>query len=161
MPVIHVICIFLAQTYTRLNKVGICLSHQQTRRVIDRLAEKHDHLLKTWKALCESNALAQVPALEAMTPMSTVDTASQSSQSNGNGSLSSKGVAMFHENCYMIYSFTNICTAAACMVLCLSVLPIVNSYSCIISMYIVWKLYIITLCCIYFIVISFSYRCYY
>ena len=68
---------FLAQTYTRLNKVGICLSHQQTRRVIDRLAEKHDHLLKIWKAMHESNALVQVYALEVMTPMTTVDSARQ------------------------------------------------------------------------------------
>lgn len=88
--------IYFAQTYTRLNKVGICLSHKQTLRIIDKLAEKHDHLLRTWKTLSETDAVVQPPVLEAMTPMSTaIDSASQSSQSSqadGNQSPASKGV---------------------------------------------------------------------
>jgi len=42
------------QTYTRLNKLGICHSHQHTLQVIDRLAGSHDTLLKRQKSSAEA-----------------------------------------------------------------------------------------------------------
>ena len=47
------ITICLLQTYSRLNKVGICLSHVQTQRVVEKLSSGHDKLLKELKANLE------------------------------------------------------------------------------------------------------------
>ena len=50
------------QVYTRLNKLGFCLSHAQTLRVIDRLAEGHDQVMQSWKALVEQKVLIESPS---------------------------------------------------------------------------------------------------
>ncbi len=59
---------FLLQTYTRLNKLGICLSHMQVLRVVDRFGKGHDHLPKIWKDAVEKKHSTVVPAAQNVPP---------------------------------------------------------------------------------------------
>ena len=39
----------LMQVYTRLHKLGICMSHKSTVRLLDKLGEGHDAEVHKWK----------------------------------------------------------------------------------------------------------------
>ena len=49
--IIHFIII---QTYTRLSRLGVCLSRHQTRIIIDDLAASHDEEVRAWKDTMET-----------------------------------------------------------------------------------------------------------
>ena len=49
--IIHFIII---QTYTRLSRLGVCLSHHQTQIIIDDLAASHDEEVRAWKDTMET-----------------------------------------------------------------------------------------------------------
>ena len=38
------------QVYTRLNKLGVCLSHKAVTRIVKKMGDDHDKLLRVWQA---------------------------------------------------------------------------------------------------------------
>lgn len=50
------------QVYTRLNKLGICLSHKAVIRIVKRRGDNHDKPLRVWQAsVSESGSASHLP----------------------------------------------------------------------------------------------------
>lgn len=50
------------QVYTRLNKLGVCLSHKAVTRIVKKMGENHDRPLRVWQAsVNESDYGSRVP----------------------------------------------------------------------------------------------------
>ena len=41
---------FISQVYTRLNKLGVCLSHKAVTRIVKKMGDDHDKPLRVWQA---------------------------------------------------------------------------------------------------------------
>jgi len=53
---VHNVCV---QVFRRFNSIGICVSHKQTLRLIRKLGEGYDKVVKEWKKAVESASVDQ------------------------------------------------------------------------------------------------------